>query len=229
MHNYWIILELTQKATKDEIKASYRRLSKVYHPDISSLPKSEAEAKFNELSKAYNYWNDNFNTLLNKPQARPNPNPYSYADPRGRQTNQNSNSYRNQGFGSIDEELIRRMMADLDAAIRKQRAEREEQKRKESDFHEKSLKNTLYRILKEEHAYNDSNYLKTFRINVPVDYVKNTGGYIHFLHPKPSVGELRLFVVQGTKFPYKVKITNASVPFNLEMMEENPWHTMDPR
>jgi molecular chaperone DnaJ len=49
--SYYEILEVSREATDGEIKKSYRRLAMEYHPDRNASP--EAEAKFKELSEAY--------------------------------------------------------------------------------------------------------------------------------------------------------------------------------
>ena len=50
--NYYDILEVSKNATADEIKKSYRKLARKYHPDVNPGDK-EAESKFKELSEAY--------------------------------------------------------------------------------------------------------------------------------------------------------------------------------
>lgn len=50
------ILEVDKNATKDEIKKSYRKLSKKYHPDVNK--DNNAEAKFKEISSAYETLSD---------------------------------------------------------------------------------------------------------------------------------------------------------------------------
>jgi hypothetical protein len=52
-NRYLTILELQPGATLQEIKKSYRRLSKIYHPDISK--DVEAQNKFINLTEAYNF------------------------------------------------------------------------------------------------------------------------------------------------------------------------------
>ncbi len=46
------ILEVKKTATQDEIKSSYRRLAKKYHPDVNPGNK-EYESKFKEIASAY--------------------------------------------------------------------------------------------------------------------------------------------------------------------------------
>lgn len=52
MKEYYDILELNTGSTEDEIKKSYRRLSKKYHPDLNPN-NSEAEEKFKKVAEAY--------------------------------------------------------------------------------------------------------------------------------------------------------------------------------
>jgi molecular chaperone DnaJ len=51
MNRHYQVLGLNSNATSDEIKKAYRKLSKIYHPDINKSP--EAENKFKEISEAY--------------------------------------------------------------------------------------------------------------------------------------------------------------------------------
>ena len=50
--DYYEVLGVDRKATKDEIKRAYRKLALKYHPDRNKDDKS-AEAKFKEISEAY--------------------------------------------------------------------------------------------------------------------------------------------------------------------------------
>ena len=50
--DYYELLEVTQTASAEEIKRSFRRLAVQYHPD-KNPDNPEAEAKFKELAKAY--------------------------------------------------------------------------------------------------------------------------------------------------------------------------------
>jgi DnaJ-class molecular chaperone len=52
MKNYYEVLEVDGNADAEEIKKSFRRLSKKYHPDLNRN-RPEAELKFKELNEAY--------------------------------------------------------------------------------------------------------------------------------------------------------------------------------
>jgi molecular chaperone DnaJ len=56
--DYYEVLGVEKTATPEEIKKAYRTLAKKYHPDVSSEPKEVAEAKFKEISEAYEVLSD---------------------------------------------------------------------------------------------------------------------------------------------------------------------------
>lgn len=47
------MLQVGRNAPAAEIKASYRRLAMMLHPDVSALPRSESERRFKALNQAY--------------------------------------------------------------------------------------------------------------------------------------------------------------------------------
>ncbi len=56
--NYYDILEVSQSASPEEIKASYRRLSRQWHPDRNLGNAEEATNKFQDISNAYEHLRD---------------------------------------------------------------------------------------------------------------------------------------------------------------------------
>ena len=60
--DYYEVLGLQKGASDDEIKKAYRKLSKQYHPDINKEP--DAEAKFKEISEAYEILSDSQKSCL---------------------------------------------------------------------------------------------------------------------------------------------------------------------
>lgn len=54
--DYYKVLEVDKKASDDEIKKSYKKLAKKFHPDVNKNP--EAEKKFKDISEAYNVLSD---------------------------------------------------------------------------------------------------------------------------------------------------------------------------
>ena len=51
--DYYDILKVNRNATDDDLKKAYRRLAMKWHPDKNPTTKKEAEAKFKEISEAY--------------------------------------------------------------------------------------------------------------------------------------------------------------------------------
>lgn len=68
--DYYELLGVTKTATEDELKKSYRKLAMKYHPDQNPGDK-EAEAKFKEISEAYE--------ILKDPQKRAAYDQYGHA------------------------------------------------------------------------------------------------------------------------------------------------------
>ncbi len=51
--SYYAILGLTPWANERQIRQAYRELSKLYHPDTTTLPTAEAVNRFREINDAY--------------------------------------------------------------------------------------------------------------------------------------------------------------------------------
>ncbi|KAL9272653.1 DnaJ homolog subfamily B member 13-like protein [Drosera capensis] len=57
--DYYNVLKVNRNATDDDLKKSYRRLAMIWHPDKSkSDNKRESEAKFKQISEAYDVLSD---------------------------------------------------------------------------------------------------------------------------------------------------------------------------
>ena len=60
--NHYGLLKVHPSVSAIEIRRAYRELSKLYHPDTTSLPVEEAKKKFQQLNEAYG--------TLSNPQSR---------------------------------------------------------------------------------------------------------------------------------------------------------------
>ncbi|XP_027356022.1 dnaJ homolog subfamily B member 1 [Abrus precatorius] len=56
--DYYNILKVDRYATEDDLKKSYRKLAMKWHPDKNPTNKQEAEAKFKQISEAYEVLSD---------------------------------------------------------------------------------------------------------------------------------------------------------------------------
>ena len=54
--DYYQVLEINRSASGDDIRRSYRRLARQYHPDLN--PSEEAEERFKEINEAYEVLSD---------------------------------------------------------------------------------------------------------------------------------------------------------------------------
>jgi hypothetical protein len=50
---YYTLLSLHPSASAQEIRRAYRELSKLYHPDTTTLPEAIAREKFHQINEAY--------------------------------------------------------------------------------------------------------------------------------------------------------------------------------
>lgn len=51
--DYYKILQVDKNATEDDLKKAYRKLAMKWHPDKNPNNKKDAEAKFKQISEAY--------------------------------------------------------------------------------------------------------------------------------------------------------------------------------
>ena len=51
--DYYGVLKVPKTATDDQLKKAYRKLAMKWHPDKNPTSKKEAEAKFKQISEAY--------------------------------------------------------------------------------------------------------------------------------------------------------------------------------
>ncbi|KAK8627323.1 hypothetical protein V6N13_134936 [Hibiscus sabdariffa] len=56
--DYYNILKVSRNATEEDLKKSYKRLAMKWHPDKNPINKKEAEAKFKQISEAYDVLSD---------------------------------------------------------------------------------------------------------------------------------------------------------------------------
>jgi len=54
--DYYEVLGLSREASKDDIRAAYRKLARQYHPDVSKEP--DADSRFKEINEAYQILSD---------------------------------------------------------------------------------------------------------------------------------------------------------------------------
>jgi len=57
--DYYDVLEIKRDASPEDIKNTYRRLARKYHPDVAKGDKEEAERNFKSITEAYEVLNDN--------------------------------------------------------------------------------------------------------------------------------------------------------------------------
>ena len=67
MRDPYEVLGVSRKASAEEIKKSFRKLAKKYHPD-SNKGEPKASARFNEINTAYEILGDEKNS---RPQFSP--------------------------------------------------------------------------------------------------------------------------------------------------------------
>lgn len=51
--DYYKVLQVDRNAKDDDLKKAYRKLARKWHPDKNPTSKKEAEARFKQISEAY--------------------------------------------------------------------------------------------------------------------------------------------------------------------------------
>jgi molecular chaperone DnaJ len=94
--DYYSILGIDKTATPEEIKKSYRKLAREYHPDINKS--KEAEEKFKKINEAYEtLGNKNKKSIYDSPQA----NPFGGFSGFGHGSSMNMNDFFSKTFGDF--------------------------------------------------------------------------------------------------------------------------------
>lgn len=80
--NYYEILGLSKNATQTEIKLSYKKLVKKYHPDLYSGDKNFAEQAIKQINEAYTILSNSEKKLVYDETLKPTSNPYTPPEPQ---------------------------------------------------------------------------------------------------------------------------------------------------
>lgn len=120
--NYYEVLGVGVRATREEIKRSYYRLAKIYHPDrhfeepMREL-KRELEALFTKVKQAYDVLGSDprrasYNEQLSRPQKTAAPKPMSIAEHAERSFHDGRKAYEDEDYKRAVEffEMAARMM-----------------------------------------------------------------------------------------------------------------------
>lgn len=70
--DYYKILQVDRNSKVDDLKKAYRKLAMKWHPDKNPNNKKDAEAKFKQISEAYEV------PKLSLPFYKKNPSPFSF-------------------------------------------------------------------------------------------------------------------------------------------------------
>lgn len=96
--DYYEVLGVNKNATDDELKKAYRQLAKKYHPDANPDNPKEAEAKFKEVSEAYEVLSDKQKRAMYDQFGHDGPQGFGGGNPGG-----GYYSYSTSGFDGFDD------------------------------------------------------------------------------------------------------------------------------
>ncbi|MGM1458850.1 MAG: DnaJ domain-containing protein, partial [Columbia Basin potato purple top phytoplasma] len=91
--DYYDVLQISRNASEEEIKSSYRKLVKKYHPDVSK--EANAAEKFKEVQEAYQ--------VLSNPQKRSDYDNFGHQDYNDFGNQGFHQGFSSQGFGGIND------------------------------------------------------------------------------------------------------------------------------
>lgn len=97
--DYYEVLGVNKNATDEELKKTYRKLAKQYHPDANIDNKEAAEAKFKEVSEAYEVLSDKQKRQMYDQFGHEAANGQGYGNPGGGYYSYSSSGF--DGFGDF--------------------------------------------------------------------------------------------------------------------------------
>ena len=95
--DYYEVLGVDKNVSDEDLKKAYRRLAKKYHPDANPDNKKEAEAKFKEISEAYEVLSDKQKRQMYDQFGHQGPSGFGNGQPGG-----GYYSYSTSGFDASD-------------------------------------------------------------------------------------------------------------------------------
>ncbi|WCA22421.1 molecular chaperone DnaJ [Candidatus Phytoplasma oryzae] len=219
--DYYKILGVTKKASAEEIKKAYRKLTKKYHPDVSK--EQNAEEKFKEVQEAYQ--------VLNDPEKKSNYDNFGHS---------NFNNFNNSGFQGFYKEDVD--LGDIFETFFGQKSNTKKYSGKGEDKHIKitidfleaalgTEKNVQFNI--EEECYECKGTGAKSPQDIKVCYYCNGSGYVT-VSQKTFMGNFtskqvcsvckglgktifnKCFVCKGKKRILKNKTTKLNIPAGIE-------------
>ena len=99
--DYYEVLGVNKNATDEELKKAYRQLAKKYHPDANPDNPKEAEAKFKEVSEAYEVLSDKQKRTMYDQFGHNGPQGFGGGNPGGGYYSYSTSGF--EGFGGFED------------------------------------------------------------------------------------------------------------------------------
>lgn len=179
--DYYEVLGVDRYASDEEIKKAYRKLSKKYHPDVSELDKTEAEAMFKEVNEAYEQLSDKNSQRTKKEYDAK----YDAYQEKKRRQQEAERKGREEGFKSRQHAEEKRRQQEK----AQRNPEEEERKRRTEEYKRKNQEKRNKKSDKEkEKAEKQKNYgtWRTAWQDVRTDERKNTFRNRHAKYDKTN-------------------------------------------